>query len=92
MFINKHGIVSIYNLSEFEVGDRVKMSPEWADLCNSYLESRVVMDVELNRQGTVYKVGDEFDICGGIGVKWDDDTYNDVPPFNLINLKSKDIA
>jgi hypothetical protein len=69
--------------TKFKPGDMVRMNKEWAVSIEKLLGEPPSKE-EMEKIGMVYKVGDEYDICFGVGVKWNDDgCYTNVNPDAL---------
>jgi hypothetical protein len=69
--------------SDFKPGDMVRMNKAWAARVEEIL-GKPPTDREMNQIGMVYKIGDKYDVCFGIGVKWNDDgSFTDVNPDAL---------
>ncbi len=69
--------------TKFKAGDMVRMNEAWAARVEEILGERP-SEEEMSKVGMVYKVGDEYDICFGVGVKWcDDGCYTNVNPEAL---------
>jgi hypothetical protein len=69
--------------SEFKPGDMVRMNKTWAARVEEIL-GEPPSEKEMKRVGMVYKIGDKYDICFGVGVKWNDDgSFTNVNPDAL---------